>query len=118
MKKNILLFRFLSQIVLLVFLLLSPLTLWTCKEGPTAPNPNVYAGITGTVYDTSGTCLDSVRIFCLFNFSYYPTASTREKSLIFKINKPDTFGFNLYQNFPNPVQNTTFLRFGNVRIFV
>jgi hypothetical protein len=111
MKKNILHLRVISHIFLVGFLILFSCVIWNCKDDPTGPTVNSHAGIQGIVYDTSGHPLDSVRIFCLYYFNYYSPANTKGKSAIFRVNKPDTFGFNLYQNFPNPVQNTTFLRF-------
>lgn len=111
MKKNILPFGNLIHFVFLGIIIFSSSTLSTCTDVSSDPSQSLNAGISGIVYDTSGHRLDSVRIYCLYNFNYYPTAVTKGKTDLFKVSKPDTFGFNLYQNFPNPVQNTTFLRF-------
>ena len=91
-------------------MMLGVISLQSCKENPVSQGPSVTAGVSGIVYDPSGAPLDSVRVYCLysFNINYY-TMSPRSR--IEKVSNADTFGFNLYQNFPNPVQNSTYLRF-------
>lgn len=100
------------QIVAVYLLILLSTSLWSCKDEPTTPQESrLDVGLTGIVYDTSGQRLDSVLIYCLFQFNYYIMPRTGSYSHFFKVSKTDTFGFNLYQNFPNPIMDNTFIRF-------
>ena len=112
MEKNIVFKKVLMQLVAIYLLILFSTSFWSCKDEPTAPQkPDLDVGLTGIVYDTSGHRLDSVRVYCMFQFDYYPVPSTGGTSHLTRVSKPDTFGFNLYQNFPNPVRDSTFIRF-------
>ncbi len=96
--------------IIFLFVLIAVTYLESCKENPVSQGSGGAAGVSGIVYDTSGHPLDSVRVYCLYSFSIdYNMMSPR--SHIEKVNNVDTFGFNLYQNFPNPIQNSTYLRF-------
>jgi hypothetical protein len=74
-------------------------------------------GLSGLVVDTLGRPLDSVEIYCLFDLYYLPPSQAFWKPLT-RISGIDTFGFRMYQNFPNPFSNSTFMRFSLPRAAV
>lgn len=113
MKRIILNFPFykiVAQFIFISFLFFLIFSLYTCSEGPVGPVANIDAGVAGIVYDTSGHPLDSVRIYCLYSFFYNPIPMKSQANIL-RISNSKKFEFNLFQNFPNPVQNSTFLRF-------
>ena len=67
-------------------------------------------GITGKVIDTLGNPINNVNIYCLFVYDYIPYSSSMPKQILYTADI-DSFEFNLYQNFPNPVYNSAFIRF-------
>lgn len=67
-------------------------------------------GLYGTVMDSSGRPLDSVRVFCLFSYWFPPEVKGSRFGLT-RLSDIDTFSFRLYQNFPNPFSQSTYLRF-------
>ena len=96
--------------IIFLFTLVGALCLETCKDNPVSQGSGGIAGVAGTVYDTSGHPLDSVRVYSLYSFNIgYNMMSHRMH--VDRINNVDTFGFNLYQNLPNPIQNSAYLRF-------
>lgn len=101
----------------LVFLLFFPLLISACKnDEPTEPKPDLHYGLTGTVKDTSGTVLEGVSIYCYF---YYPSPNSIPFANNIQLNtdgpvrlgKTAVFDFTFSQNFPNPVYNSTYVRF-------
>lgn len=67
-------------------------------------------GIQGVVMDTSGKPLTDVKIYNLFNYNYIPNKNFIPKNNL-NMTSIDSFGFQLFQNFPNPVYNSSFIRF-------
>lgn len=94
--------KYLFIVLSLVFLLIS------CKDDIVAPVPENY-GLTGRVLDKSGNIIPGVKIYCLFNYYYLP--NTEMLNITNKVSDVDSFGNELYQNFYNPVYNSTFLRY-------
>lgn len=72
--------------------------------------PRESYGVSGIVVDTAGKPIADVRIYCLYFYSYYPIYQYLDKEN-FNFFTPGSFDFELKQNFPNPVQNSTFIRF-------
>ncbi len=72
--------------------------------------PNETYGVVGLVVDTAGNPIPDVKIYCLYYKNYLP-----ENPVLFNDNfnffEPGAFDFELKQNFPNPVYNSTFIRF-------
>ncbi len=94
-----------GTLVIFLFLLLFN----SCDEyAPLAPNQTSF-GITGVVMDNKGNILRDVKVYCLYHYTYLPVYSTLPKQPEFF--SPDSFSHNLYQNFPNPVYNSSFLRY-------
>jgi hypothetical protein len=82
-----------------------------CSDDAIIPPANQpQYGLTGVVVDSSGRKLDSVSIFCLYN-SYYVPLGSAGGGIMNRVSGVDTFGFRLYQNFPNPFSHSTFIRF-------
>ncbi len=92
----------------LLFALSILLLLISCDDNIVTPEPNNY-GLTGRVLDKSGNIIPGVKIYCLFNYHYFPNPEIPD--LLFKNTKVDSFGYALEQNFYNPVYNSTFLRY-------
>lgn len=67
-------------------------------------------GITGKVMNRNGQVLRDVKFYCLFNYTYIPNSTNKPKVTDY-IEGIDSFGFKLYQNFPNPVYNSSFVRY-------
>jgi hypothetical protein len=78
------------------------------KENPLQPIQK--HGLSGIIMDSAGMPIQNVKIYCYYNFIYVPNPPKLMKEK-FNINIPSSFGFGLYQNFPNPVYDGTFLRF-------
>lgn len=95
-----------------VFLIIAilPILISACSE-PMEPEPQVMNGLTGRVVDSSGVALDSVSIYCCY--SYYPrdVILHYEVSLPKRINKTSGFDFSFFGNYPNPVYNSTYIKF-------
>lgn len=68
------------------------------------------AGLYGRVLDTAGVALDSVSMYCFFGM-YVPGSQAKHASVLARLSDVDTFGFRVYQNFPNPFSHHTYLRF-------
>jgi len=80
----------------------------SCEDEIIIPTEKIY-GIQGTIIDTAGNVLNGVKVYCLFNYSYVPLESSIRLPAL---NISDSvFTNQLYQNFPNPVFNETFVRF-------
>ena len=81
----------------------------SCKDTVSSAPYQPY-GVYGRIVDTSGVPLSNVQIYCLFNYSwapnYLPSISSMNKTA-----GVDSFGFELKQNYPNSVNNSTFIRF-------
>lgn len=93
-----------------LIIVILPLLVYACSE-PMEPEPQVMNGLTGRVVDSSGVALDSVSIYCYY--SYYPgsTGSNFEMSLPKRLNKTASFDFSFSGNYPNPVYNSTYIKF-------
>jgi len=87
---------------LLLFIFIS------CEDEIVTPPEKNY-GIQGRVLDENGNAIDGADIYCLFNYSYLPT----QEFIVFPSNNTqvDSFGNALFQNFPNPVYNSSFARY-------
>jgi hypothetical protein len=96
--------------IIFLFMMIAAIHFDSCKDNPVSQGSGNSGRVWGIVYDTSGHPLDSVRVYCLYSFnSGYMKVGPR--SHIEKVSSVDTFGFALYQNFPNPIGNSTYLRF-------
>jgi len=93
--------------IFLITILLSYVFI-SCEDEIITPTEKIY-GIQGTILDTSGNELNGVKVYCLFNYSYVPLESSIPLSAL--NNSDSVFTNQLYQNFPNPVFNETFVRF-------
>ncbi|MEW6006011.1 MAG: hypothetical protein AB1695_11925 [Stygiobacter sp.] len=71
--------------------------------------PTENYGIKGRIMDESGNSISGVKVYYLFNYSYLPKLTTIHK--LMNKNDVDSFGYALYQNFPNPVYNSSFIRY-------
>jgi hypothetical protein len=61
--------------------------------------------------DSTGSPIEGAHIFCLYHFTYIPQEPVHLAKLIELLNQETVFDFELFQNFPNPISNSTFLRF-------
>jgi hypothetical protein len=96
--------------IILFFLIILSVFISACKSDSVGPQQQNWGGLTGTILDTAGVPLDSVGIYCFFNFApLYP--GLYKNTTLFTPAKTDTFGFALYPNFPNPVNNSTYIKF-------
>lgn len=96
-----------SFVVILLLLLLTH----SCEE-PNINDPGLETkfGISGKVMDENGNNLDGVTVYCLFNNYYFPN-DIFQSDVLECIAQSDSFAFNLFQNFPNPFYNSSFIRF-------
>ncbi|MER3524802.1 MAG: hypothetical protein C4326_12325 [Ignavibacteria bacterium] len=78
------------------------------STGPLVEPPN--AGLYERVLDTAGVLLDSVSIFGFYGFSP-PRSQAKHTPVLTRLSGVDTFGFRVYQNFPNPFWVDTYMRF-------
>jgi hypothetical protein len=109
MKRFLLLFRD-FKILFLLLIFTTIVLISSCKENISSPSVQQY-GVSGRVVDTSGIPISDVQVYCLFNhpyaaYNYFPSISFQNKTA-----NTDTFGFELKQNFPNTVYNSTLIRF-------
>lgn len=87
-------------LVLLIFL--------SCDDTIITP-PEPELGVTGKVIDEYGNPLSDVKVFYLFNFNYIPNLPSSDNLL--NDTEIDSFNYELFQNFPNPVYNSSFIRY-------
>ncbi len=87
---------------LLIFIFIS------CEDEIVTPLEKKY-GIQGRILDENGDAIAGANIYCLFNYSYLPTQELQV--LPFNNTEADSFGNALYQNFPNPLYNSSFIRY-------
>lgn len=92
----------------LYFLSILILIFVSCETDIVNP-PIANYGITGRVLDEAGNAITGVKIYCLFNYYYFRNSETHISDYI-NI-EVDSFSYSLGQNFPNPVNNSTFLRY-------
>ena len=59
--------------------------------------------------DESGNTISGVKVYYLFNYYYIPNLTATDKPM--NETEVDSFGYALYQNFPNPVYNSSFIRY-------
>jgi len=90
-----------------LFLVLSILLL-LCGGCNVNDVPHERYGITGYIYDESGNPLEGVKIYCLYIDS---TITSGSKSNSIQSDSDSIFIYQLYQNFPNPVSEDTYVRF-------
>lgn len=95
-----------KKIYLMAFLVLCFFI--SCEDEIITPIEKNY-GVQGRVLDENGNEIAGTNIYCLFNYSYLPM----QEFLVspFNNNQVDSFGNTLYQNFPNPVYNSSFIRY-------
>ena len=101
----------------IIFILLI-IVFYSCTRTPVEPEPPPV-GLTGIVMDTMGNPIPDVSIYCMYAFPNFDSISVKEQNKLSRIASPDTFGFDLMQNFPNPVFNSVFFRFsipGSMRL--
>lgn len=71
--------------------------------------PEKNYGINGRIMDESGNTISGVKVYYLFNYYYIPNLTATDKPM--NEAEVDSFGYALYQNFPNPVYNSSFIRY-------
>ncbi|MGE5458466.1 MAG: hypothetical protein ACM3RX_08940, partial [Methanococcaceae archaeon] len=98
------------QIIVLFSLIVLSIFISACNNDSVGPQQSIQGGLTGTVMDTTGAFLDSVDIYCTYNF-YFPYYGAAEKIIPFTPAQTDTIGFALYPSVPNPVWNSTYIKF-------
>jgi hypothetical protein len=96
------------SLVSFIFVIISLIFNSCSKSGINEPE-QLY-GLQGIVKDTVGKPLNDVSIYCLFSYSYIPNGSYVPEPVP-KPTEVDSFTFKLEQNFPNPVYNSSFVRF-------
>ena len=79
-----------------------------CDEEILYPPEKNY-GINGRIMDESGNTISGVKVYYLFNYYYIPNLTATDKPM--NETEVDSFGYALYQNFPNPVYNSSFIRY-------
>jgi len=80
----------------------------SCDDEILTP-PVEYYGINGRIMDESGNPISGVKVYYLFNYHYIPNLAATDKPM--NEAEVDSFGYALYQNFPNPVYNSSFIRY-------
>lgn len=97
-----------SAFLLIVIL---PILISACSD-PAEPEQQITNGLAGRIVDSSGVALDSVNIYCYY--SYYPASNSGpyfEASLPKRLNKTVGLDFTFFRNYPNPVYNSTYIKF-------
>jgi|GEM_PF-5469590 len=94
-------------VIKLVFFFLI-LVSYSCSESGINNPETPTSGVTGKVLDIAGKPINTVSVYYLFNYNYVPNYSPLK---VTEISGADSFGFSFYQNFPNPVYNSSFVRF-------
>lgn len=92
----------------ITFLLIISFLIIGCDDDTLTPLENAY-GLTGRILDESGNTIDGAKIYYMFNYNYFPT-SQLYKPFLTPANT-DSFGYSFNQNFPNPVYNSSFVRY-------
>ena len=112
LKQNKILNHIIEQIKPL-FLATVALSLASCTE---AVNPDgehesepIY-GVTGKIFSSIGEPLPGARLYCLYDQNWVPSDGTFERALE-KTARDQSFGFELFQNTPNPLSNSVYFRF-------
>lgn len=104
-----------KQIVYLVitsFLVFQFFFFNSCTEKSTIIEPITERfGLTGRIIDTSGVPIQGAGVYCIFNEYSIPTELEENISVLNKLNDKSDFDFELFNNFPNPFSNSTFIRF-------
>lgn len=80
----------------------------SCDDEILSPPVENY-GINGRIMDESGNPISGVKVYYLFNYYYIPNLPAADKPM--NETAVDSFGNDLYQNFPNPVYNSSFIRY-------
>ena len=93
--------------IVYIFLVLSLLFIGCNDEILFTPEKNY--GINGRILNESGDPIPGVKIYCLFDYYYIPNLTIPNKPM--NEAEVDSFGYSLYQNFPNPIYNSSFLRY-------
>jgi len=70
-----------------------------------------HFGVQGKVTDSLGNPIEGVGIYCLFYQFYVPELDREEENAFQLLDEGTLFDFKLYQNFPNPFPNSTYIRF-------
>lgn len=87
-----------------------PILISACS-GPMEPEPEAMNGLIGRVVDSSGVALDSVSIYCYYLFNPGMIEPGYEVSIPNKLKKTAGFDYSFYGNYPNPVYNSTYVKF-------
>lgn len=79
-----------------------------CKNNSMEPIQPNY-GMSGSIYDSSGSPVQGAGLYCLYYLpSVPPLHPQQSRNALAAV---DTFGFSLYQAFPNPCSDDLFIRF-------
>lgn len=87
---------------------LAALLFVSCDDEILSPPVENY-GIHGRMMDESGNHISGVKVYYLFNYNYISNLTATDKPM--NEAEVDSFGYALYQNFPNPVYNSSFVRY-------
>lgn len=87
---------------------LAALLFVSCDDEILTPPVEDY-GINGRIMDESGNPISGVKVYYLFNYYYIHNLIATDKPM--NEAEVDSFGYDLYQNFPNPVYNSSFIRY-------
>ena len=87
---------------------LAALLFFSCDDEILYPPEKNY-GINGRIMDESGNPISGVKVYYLFNYYSIPNLPAPDKPM--NEAEVDSFGYALYQNFPNPVYNSSFIRY-------
>lgn len=99
---------FFRSIVLLAFL---TFYLDSCTDLSTPSIDTTPKGLSGQILDTEGNPIDGAKIFCLYYLTHIPAEPVQTLKITFLSTQDGSFDFKLFQNFPNPFSNSSFLRF-------
>ena len=82
---------------------------YSCEYNTSYEEDKKNYGLTGVIKDISGKKLDSVEVYYLFNFYFSSREKISEEDLT--LLKSSSFIFKLYQNYPNPFSEESFIKF-------
>ncbi|MEW6197020.1 MAG: hypothetical protein AB1521_17875 [Bacteroidota bacterium] len=83
--------------------------LYACEYNSVYEEEKEIFGVKGVVRNYFGEILDSVEVYYLFNYNSALTDRLFKESVT--LLEPSSFDFKLYQNYPNPFSNYSFIKF-------